>query len=253
MRPTTPKTQFSTPTKPSSRKSFSFLSTSPQFHKKLASLSKTNSKSPAKSSQLDFRAVLQKNPQLFLREDVGKAFDDAISRVFSAVSKKKCEKEDLDIKQEIFMKEIKNLEKEFPALFLRKKQLSQEIAHECCNIQQLRETIEILRTKILKKQAETREKSSQTQEKLQVLASKVKDLTQENCEIREKISQQRGFMRQKLEDLRTEVQELRVSAKKAEFCEEESRKTFENVKSQDFQRVEKLQNKEKAFFAMIKQ
>lgn len=271
MRPSTPKElshsqlpqnsiyKFSTPTKASSakkpdssRKSLTFLSTSPGFHKKLASLSKTNSKSPVKSSQIDFKAVVQRNPEIFLREDVGKALDETLSRVFSAISKKKCEKEDLDIKQEIFMKEIKELEKEFPLISLRRREFLQEIAHENANIQQIQETVEVLRSKFVKRQAELQEKARKTQEKLQALDAKVKDLSQENSEIREKIAEQRGFMKRKIEEMRAEAQELRVSLKKAENLEEESRKKYENVKAQDSQRVEKLHHKEKAFFALIK-
>ena len=109
MRPSTPKTKNDKGLDEAPIK-FSTPSTKPN-----------NLNSPQKTPKVDIQKLFQQNPNLFLKEDLGKNIDNVLSRAYDNVLTKKNEKEDLDIKQEILLKEIKSIEKETVPLIMKNK------------------------------------------------------------------------------------------------------------------------------------
>lgn len=246
---------FSSPTKKhhqSSQNNLSLLSTSPNFHKRLASLTKINSKSPTKTPQVDLRQIFQRSPELFLKEDLGKTFDDTLARVYEAIIQRKNQKEDLDIKQEILMKEIREIEKEIPGLIMKKKQLLSELSHEKTLMEQYEGSLLGLEEKIKKKKEEIEEKEAKMKEKIALLNLKKSDIQQENQNLQKEILDKRNFTKQKIIELKAEADSLKIKIKKSELLEEEARKKWEKMKNDHMERVDKLKNKERTFFGMIK-
>lgn len=267
IRPSTPKAKiekdqdetpikFSTPsTKPnlrSSGKSMAILSHSPAFQSKLSFLSKQHSKSPQKTPKVDLQKLFQQNPNLFLKEDLGKNIDNVLSRAYDNVLSKKNEKEDLEIKQEILLKEIKCIEKEILPLIFKKKEQIQFLEHEKSLHQQYEGSLRCLQEKIFKKKDEIQEKEEIMNEKIGNLNSKVKDLTQENMKIANEIKSRRTLQKDKIEQLRKEFEESKLALKIAENHEEEMKKKYEEMKNNHLIRIDKLKNKERAFLGILK-
>lgn len=252
MRPSTPRTkpkdlsstnpQFLTPST-KRPKSQVFSSTSPNFY---------SAKSPQKTPKVDLKQLFRKNSHLYLKEELGNNIDEVLSKVYDSVLTKKNEREDVAIKQEILLKEIKALEKDILPLVFKKKALQQEVEHEKLLFQQYEGSLRGLQEKAFKKKDEIQEKHEKMKEKIAILTAKTKDLVQENAKLGNEIIAQRSHQRGKIGELRQEFAECKELLKQAEIFEEEMIKKHEIMKNSHFERIQKLKNKERAFLGIIK-
>ena len=266
MKPLTPKgiksqdpAKFFTPTgkrlnstKHSAMKSMSCFSNSPDFQTHMRSLSKKYGKSPQKTPKIDMKTVLQNSPSLYLKEDLGRSIDDMLSRAYETVIDKKHEKEDLDIKQEILLKEIKTVEKEITPLIFKKNELLQEIEHEEILQQQYESSLKSMQDKVYKKKDEIKQRDLKMNEKLLALNNKIKDLSQEHEKAYNEMISQRNLQKSKVEELRKLLEECKKEVKMAEEEESVLKKQYDGSRIEHLNRIEKLKNKERAYLSIIK-
>ena len=254
MRPLTPRvkaasknydesqTKFTTPSTKRPNK-HSFLSTSPNFN---------SSKSPQQTPKVISKGCSKETLVFSLKEDLSKNIDEILGKVYDTVILKKNEREDVEIKQEILLKEIKTLEKEILPLVFKKKALLQDLEHEKVLFQQYEGSLRGLQEKAFKKKDEIQEKQEKMNEKITILTAKVKDLSQENSKIGNEIILQRNHQKGKIQELRREFEESKMLLKNVGTLEEEMKKKHDGMKNSHFERIDKLKNKERAFLGIIK-